>query len=221
MSRFGPALAVTVAAIAFIPALAPSTKADLQLPRIQYLRSAIELRQSAVPPHALAVLVAMGDETLEPHPETSIAQASSRMRTASAIGAPGSCPRPVDQYGTRYQSLTGAYQSRGETPGGGKYLTLLPDRAAAPMSIMVTAGAFDAARTLRAGARITVVAYMRSSMSGVQPPFSCIDRRLRWASGAAAPTGRCQSRNRGCHKRKRRRRSLDPRPHGRPRRARR
>ena len=94
---------------------------------------------------------------------------------ADAIGAPGSCPRPVDQYGARYESLTGAYQSRGETPGDGKFLTLLPDRAAAPMSIMVTDGAFRAARTLRAGARITVLAYSGSSIAGAQPPFSCLE----------------------------------------------
>jgi hypothetical protein len=94
---------------------------------------------------------------------------------AEPIGAPGSCPRPVDQYGARYESLTGVYQSRGETPGGGKFLTILPDRAVAPVSIMVTDGAFNAARTLRAGARITVVAYSSSSISGAQPPFSCLE----------------------------------------------
>jgi len=94
---------------------------------------------------------------------------------AEAIGAPGSCPRPVDKYGARYESLTGVYQSRGETAGGGKFLTILPDRAAAPASIMVTDGAFDAARTLRAGARITVIAYSGSSISGAQPPFSCLE----------------------------------------------
>jgi hypothetical protein len=150
---------MTVAAIALIPALSPSARADLQL-------------QLAILPHLLSAHVTTSDETTEPRSNAAIA--SSRLRMAAAIGAPGSCPRPVDHNGARYQSLTGAYQSRGETRGSGKFLTLAPD-GAAPLSIMVTDGVFSAGRTLRAGARITVVAYVRSSMSGAQPPFSCME----------------------------------------------
>jgi hypothetical protein len=100
---------------------------------------------------------------------------------AAEVGAPGSCPRPADQYGPRYQTMTGAYQSRGETPGGGKYVTIILDGSLKPpfpvseMSVPVSGGVFSAAGKVRPGTRVTLVGYVGHSMSGAMPPFSCIE----------------------------------------------
>jgi hypothetical protein len=94
---------------------------------------------------------------------------------AAEVAAPNSCPRPTDQYGRpSYQILTGAYQSRGETPGGGKFVTIIMDRAA-PISVSVTGDVFDVAGNIQAGTSITLVGYVGNSMSGAQPPYSCIE----------------------------------------------
>jgi len=93
---------------------------------------------------------------------------------AVEVAAPNSCPRPTDQYGPRYQILTGAYQLRGETPGGGKFVTIMMDRAT-PTSVDVTGDVFDVAGNIPAGTRITLVGYVGNSMSGAQPPYSCIE----------------------------------------------
>jgi len=100
--------------------------------------------------------------------------ASSPNKTGAGIGGPGSCPRPADQYGVRYQISGGAYQSRGRTPGGGKFVTILAD-GAAPVSVTVTDDLFRAAGALPPGARVTLVGYIQSSMSGSQPPFACAE----------------------------------------------
>jgi hypothetical protein len=88
------------------------------------------------------------------------------------------CPRPADQHGPRYESMTGAYQSRGVTPGGGKFVTIMGVNWAAPVSVNVTAEVFDVAGTLAAGTRITLVGYVNSSLSGAQPAYSCIELAL-------------------------------------------
>src|SRR5713101_9324569 len=87
--------------------------------------------------------------------------------------AAGSCPRPFDQYGPRYQFETGTYQARGKGPGGGIYVTIVRD--AAPASLPVSPNVFDDAGTLRPGTGITLVGYLRDSRSGAMPPYSCIE----------------------------------------------
>jgi len=92
------------------------------------------------------------------------------------IGAPGSCPRPTDQYGPRYEIIVGAYKSRMEGQGRGKYVTIIVDGA--PHSVPVSDSVFSAAGTVQPGIRITLVGYVGHSMSGtsgVMPPFSCIE----------------------------------------------
>jgi hypothetical protein len=86
-----------------------------------------------------------------------------------------SCPRPTDQYGPRYGILTGAYQSRGVSPGGGKFVTLMADNRAAAISVSVNDEVFEDAGTLAIGTRITLLRYVSNSMSGAQPPYSCIE----------------------------------------------
>ena len=93
---------------------------------------------------------------------------------AAKVGAPYSCPRPADQYGARYQIMTGVYQSRQKTPGGGTVVTITVDRAS-PMSVPVTGAVFDATGKVTAGTRVTLVGYVGASASGAQPPFSCIE----------------------------------------------
>jgi hypothetical protein len=100
---------------------------------------------------------------------------------AAEVGAPGSCPRPTDQYGPRYQTMTGAYQSRGKTQGGGKYVTIVLNRSLKPpypvseKSVPVSGDVFNAAGKIRPGTRVTLVGYVGHSMSGSMPPFSCIE----------------------------------------------
>ena len=85
------------------------------------------------------------------------------------------CPRPSDQYGPRYETVNGAYRSRGISPGSGNFVTIMPKDGAAPVSVNVTDKVFDTIGTLVVGTRITLVGYVRHSMSGVQPPYSCIE----------------------------------------------
>jgi hypothetical protein len=86
-----------------------------------------------------------------------------------------SCPRPNDQYGPRYEVVTGAYQSRGISPGRGKFVTIMPAAGAAPVSVNVTDEVFNAAGSLKIDARIILVSYVTHSLSGSQPPYSCIE----------------------------------------------
>jgi hypothetical protein len=95
---------------------------------------------------------------------------------AAGVGPAGSCPRPSDQYGPRYQFETGTFQARGKGPGGGLYATIIRDSS--PASLPVSEEVFEAARTLRPGAHITLVGYLRDSRSGAMPPYSCIELAL-------------------------------------------
>jgi hypothetical protein len=85
------------------------------------------------------------------------------------------CPRPSDQYGSRYETVNGAYRSRGVSPGGGKFVIIMPRAGAAPVSVNVTDEIFDVAGSLKVGTHITLVGYVSNSMSGAQPPYSCIE----------------------------------------------
>jgi hypothetical protein len=92
------------------------------------------------------------------------------------VPAVNPCPRPSDQYGPRYEIMAGTYLSRGVSPGGGKFVTIRPtDRGAAPVSVNVTDRVFDIAGTLAAGTHITLFGYVGASVSGAQPPYSCIE----------------------------------------------
>jgi hypothetical protein len=103
---------------------------------------------------------------------------------AAQVGLPGSCPRPTDQYGPRYQINTGAYQSRGETRGGGKYVTIIlngslkPPYPVSEMSVAVSGDVFIATGNLSVGTRVTLVGYVGDSRSGAMPPYSCIELAL-------------------------------------------
>jgi hypothetical protein len=85
------------------------------------------------------------------------------------------CSRPSDQYGPRYEVMTGMYRSRGVSPGGGKFMTITPKDWAAPVSLNVTDEVFDIAGTLALGTPIILVGYVSNSASGAQPPYSCIE----------------------------------------------
>jgi hypothetical protein len=87
------------------------------------------------------------------------------------------CPRPIDRYGARYEIVRGAFRSRGVSPRGGKFVTIMLRDGAAPVSVNVTDQVFDVAGSLIIGTRITLVSYVRASLSGVQPPYSCIELR--------------------------------------------
>ena len=52
------------------------------------------------------------------------------------------CPRPIDQYGPRYETASGAYLSRDVSRGGGKFVTIMPRDGAAPVSVNTTETVF-------------------------------------------------------------------------------
>ena len=85
------------------------------------------------------------------------------------------CKRPVDQYGPRYEAVSAAYRSRGVSPGGGKFVTIMPRDGAAPVSVTVTDEVFNVVGSLRIGIQITLVSYVSRSLSGAVPPYSCIE----------------------------------------------
>jgi len=85
------------------------------------------------------------------------------------------CPRPGDQYGTRYEAVSGEYQSRGISPRGGRFVTIMPVGEAGPISMNVSDEVFNAAGSLKIGAPITLVSYVSRSLSGAQPPYSCVE----------------------------------------------
>jgi hypothetical protein len=85
------------------------------------------------------------------------------------------CPRPSDQYGARYEIMRGAFRSGGVSPGGGKFVTIMPRDGAEPVSVPVTDKVFDVAGSLVIGTRIILVSYVRDSLSGAQPPYSCVE----------------------------------------------
>ena len=85
------------------------------------------------------------------------------------------CKRPVDQYGPRYEVVSGTYRARGVSPGGGKFVTIMPRDGAAPVSVTVTDEVFNVAGSLRIGTQITLVSYVSHSLSGAEPPYSCIE----------------------------------------------
>ena len=91
---------------------------------------------------------------------------------AEAAVALSPCPRPSDEYGPRYEAVSGAYRSHGVSPGGGKFVTIMPRDGAAPVSLNVTDRVLDIAGSLEIGALITVVSYVRASMSGRSRPIA-------------------------------------------------
>jgi hypothetical protein len=100
------------------------------------------------------------------------AQTSAR---GAEMAAHNLCPRPSDQHGPRYEIMTGAYQSHGVTPGGGKFVTIVGVNGTAPVSVTVVDDVSALAGTLARGTRIALVGYVSNSMSGAHPPYSCIE----------------------------------------------
>jgi len=94
---------------------------------------------------------------------------------AEATVALSPCPRPSDQYGPRYEAVSGAYRSRGRSPGGGEFVTITLRDETAQVSLNVTDKVFGTAGSIKIGTLITLVSYARASMSGAQPPYSCIE----------------------------------------------
>jgi hypothetical protein len=93
----------------------------------------------------------------------------------AAVAAFNSCPRPSGAGGSQYETITGAFQARGVTAGGGKFLTILASDWAGPVSVNVVDEVFDATEGLDAGTRVTLVGYVNNSMSGAEPPYSCVE----------------------------------------------
>jgi hypothetical protein len=85
------------------------------------------------------------------------------------------CPRPSDQYGPRYQTVTGALMARRTTPGGGKFVVIKTPSAAAPQAETVTDAVFDRLGSVPPGTLITFFSYTHASMSGAHPPYSCVE----------------------------------------------
>jgi hypothetical protein len=101
-----------------------------------------------------------------------------RTRGAEAL-ALNPCPRPTDQYGPRYQVMAGTYQSRGVSPGGGKFVTIRPREWTAPVSVNVTGGVFDIAGALTIGTSVILVGYVSNSASGASRPIAVLSWHTR------------------------------------------
>jgi hypothetical protein len=102
--------------------------------------------------------------------------------TASASTA---CPRPYDQYGHRYQTVTGTFIARQDvTPGGpdGKFVLIQAPSAAGPFSEAVTDTVFESLGSVQPGTVITLFGYVISSLSGAQALYSCVE-----IAGRSAP----------------------------------
>jgi hypothetical protein len=95
-------------------------------------------------------------------------------RAGAEEAALGRCNRPVDQYGPRYEAVSGAYRARGVSPGGGKFVTIMPRNAAA-VSVTVTDEAYNVVGSLTIGTQITLVSRASHSLSSAQPPYSCVE----------------------------------------------
>ena len=96
-------------------------------------------------------------------------------RAGAEEAALSRCKRPVDQYGPRYEAVSGAYRARGVSPGGGKFVTIMPRNAAAAVAVTVTDEAFNVVGSLTVGTQITLVSRASHSLSSAQPPYSYIE----------------------------------------------
>ena len=85
------------------------------------------------------------------------------------------CPRPSDQYGPRYETIIGTYQSRGVTPGGGKFVTIIGMNRAAPVSVNVTDEVFDIVGTLAIGTHITSSAMLEIQRPAHSRPIAALN----------------------------------------------
>jgi len=55
------------------------------------------------------------------------------------------------------------------------FVTIKENNSAGPISVNLVAGVFETIRNLAAGTRITLVGYVSNSLSGVHPPYSCLE----------------------------------------------
>jgi hypothetical protein len=88
------------------------------------------------------------------------------------------CPRPSDQYGPRYQAVTGTFMARHDASAGGqggKFVLVKAPSAAAPQLEAVTDTVFDLLGSIPPGTEITLFGYVTSSLSGAQVPYSCVE----------------------------------------------
>jgi hypothetical protein len=74
--------------------------------------------------------------------------------------------------------MRGAFRSRGVSPGGGNFVTITLRDGAVPISVPVTDKVFDVAGSFITGTRIILVSYVGDSLSGAQPPYSCVELAL-------------------------------------------
>ena len=113
---------------------------------------------------AMSRLLPMWAEKNAMHPPA-IADVSYRR-----VRPPGSCPRPTG----RHEVATGAFRSRGVTPGGETVVTIMVD-GGAPLELSVSRPVYDAAGKLALGARVSLVSTVGNVMSGAQTPYRCIE----------------------------------------------
>ncbi len=90
------------------------------------------------------------------------------------------CSRPTDAYGPKYETVTGIYNSREVTPGGGPLVILRtnagPDMGMpAGQAVNITDGLYIELGSIPTGTKITLFSYVSSSLSGANPPFSCFE----------------------------------------------
>jgi hypothetical protein len=85
------------------------------------------------------------------------------------------CPRPYDQYGPRFSQIRGTFLFRHETAGGGRFVVIKSQSAAAPQSETITDEVFDTLGSVQPGTLIILFSYATPSLSSAQSPYSCVE----------------------------------------------
>jgi hypothetical protein len=156
------------------------------------LPSALAFLAVLQPPLDLSHEVLPQAHVLGPHimQRTTEAVPQSTLRTLRMMPIQGptfappttACPRPSDQYGLRYQTVTGTLIAHHARAPGGKFVVIQPPVAAAPHAEAVTDAVFDLLVSVPSGTLITLFNYPNAALSSAQPPYSCVE-----VAGRATP----------------------------------
>jgi len=97
--------------------------------------------------------------------------ASSSNKTVTPLA----CPRPSDNNGKQYETTTGTFVKIYTDQSGGDYIIIKPANAASNATVVVTKPVIQQLQSVSAGTNITLFSYSNNSMSGSQPPYSCVE----------------------------------------------
>jgi hypothetical protein len=85
------------------------------------------------------------------------------------------CLRPSDEHGPLYYEVSGIFARISVDRGGGQTVVLKRSSEATEDYHRATDELIDQLRSMRTGTAVTLVSYAVSSLSGGEPPFSCVE----------------------------------------------